>query len=83
MSKKPKGEVHEVINALEHLSAQSGTRPDVVQNKRDCFQVRATRPERHRGSSVLPLWRCEAASMQPGDTSPSHPTLCCCRDRLP
>ena len=38
--KKPKGEVHEVINALEVLSAQNGQRPDVVQNKRDCFQVR-------------------------------------------
>lgn len=37
--KKPKGEVHEVINALEVLSAQNGQRPDVVQNKRDCFQV--------------------------------------------
>jgi hypothetical protein len=38
-AKKPKGEVHEVINALEHLSAQNGSRADVVQNKRDCFQV--------------------------------------------
>ena len=39
VTKKAKGEVNEVINALEHLSTQSGTRPDVVQSKRDCFQV--------------------------------------------
>lgn len=56
MSKKPKGEVHEVINALEHLSAQSGTRPDVVQNKRDCFQVRCA----PRGRRTLPLCRRES-----------------------
>eukprot|EP00887_Chlorella_sp_A99_P000646 scaffold5.g646.t1 len=36
--KKPRGEVHEVIGALEHLSTQSGAKPDVVQAKRECFQ---------------------------------------------
>lgn len=29
--RKAKGEVNEIINALEHLSAQNGSRPDVVQ----------------------------------------------------
>lgn len=37
-NKKPRGEVHEVIAALEHLSTQNGSRPDVVQSKRECFQ---------------------------------------------
>lgn len=54
MSKKPKGEVHEIINALEALSTQNGQRPDVVQNKRDCFQVRASR----RGCPAVAMPAC-------------------------
>lgn len=51
--KKPKGEVHEIIHALEVLSAQNGQRADVVQNKRDCFQVRRERR----------LWRVEGRAV--------------------
>ncbi|KAL4434249.1 hypothetical protein ABPG75_000690 [Micractinium tetrahymenae] len=64
MSKKPKGEVHEVINALEHLSAQSGTRPDVVQNKRDCFQklIRYMTQGIDMSAAFVPATKCVALS---------------------
>jgi len=64
MTKKPKGEVHEIITALEHLSAQSGTRPDVVQNKRDCFQVRGSGPagdQKSTGSACSAAGTAQAA----------------------
>ena len=56
MAKKAKGEVKEIIQALEVLSAQNGQRPDVVQNKRDCFQARRDAGGRGpRGGAIRPL----------------------------
>jgi vesicle coat complex subunit len=62
--KKPKGEVHEVINALEVLSAQNGQRPDVVQNKRDCFQklIRYMTQGIDMSAAFVPATKCVALS---------------------
>ncbi|EFN57601.1 hypothetical protein CHLNCDRAFT_30507, partial [Chlorella variabilis] len=63
-AKKPKGEVHEVINALEHLSAQNGSRADVVQNKRDCFQklIRYMTQGIDMSAAFVPATKCVALS---------------------
>lgn len=37
-SSRTRGEVSEVCNALEHMSTLTGTKPDVIKMKRDCFQ---------------------------------------------
>lgn len=64
MAKKPKGEVHEVMSALEHLSAQSGSRTDVVQNKRDCFQklIRYMTQGIDMSAAFVPATKCVALS---------------------
>ena len=71
-AKKPKGEVNEIINALEHLSTQNGSRPDVVQNKRDCFQVGLGSRERCAGGAqpTLSAGLCAAASHPPPPPPP-------------
>ncbi|KAI3438927.1 hypothetical protein D9Q98_001341 [Chlorella vulgaris] len=65
-AKKPKGEVHEIINALEHLSAQSGSRADVVQNKRECFQklIRYMTQGIDMSAAFVPATKCVALSKQ-------------------
>ena len=84
MAKKPKGEVHEVISALEHLSAQSGSRPDVVQNKRDCFQVRLLQMAARVAGASCQEWgvlQDGASTRLRGATFPwpeaFDPLLCC------
>lgn len=37
-SGRPRGEVAEICKALDHLSTMNGSKPDVIQLKRDCFQ---------------------------------------------
>ena len=43
-----------MINALEHLSTQNGTKPDVIQAKRECFQklIRYMTQARRGGGST-------------------------------
>ena len=86
--KKPKGEVNEIINALEHLSTQNGSRADVVQNKRDCFQVglRKRLGGGKRSAPVLMAWSSPRRPPSPpaalAATTPPPPWLLPCTQKL-
>lgn len=60
---RSRGEVNEINNQLEQLSTLSGTRPDVVQLKRECFQVRLDAGQR------------PACLLQQDPTTPPSPLL--------
>lgn len=61
---RSRGEVNEVINQLENLSAMDGRRPDVVQSKRECFQklIRYMTAGIDMSAVFIPATKCVALS---------------------
>ena len=65
-SGKGRGEVNEIIGALEALSAQNGQRAEVVQAKRECFQklTRYVTQGIDMSAAFVPATKCVALSKQ-------------------
>ncbi|GAB4816706.1 hypothetical protein N2152v2_003752 [Parachlorella kessleri] len=59
-----RGEVAEINNSLEQLSTLSGSRPDVVQMKRECFQklIRYMTQGIDMSAAFVPATKCAALS---------------------
>ena len=63
-SGRSRGEVNEIVNQLEQLSALDGRKSDVVQAKRDCFQklIRYMTTGIDMSAAFIPATKCVALS---------------------